>query len=164
MFRINVKSAYGLIGFVIAVAIHIASYIGPTMDSGSPLFFAMHGAIFPLFFLMVFRMQGWSRRTAGLLGMHRQRLQWRQLLPYFPAPVRWLGIGLFVYAFVNFFIATSHMPSASHSVPGGADSAETMRWTVRAFSGHWMLFYLMPTLFFGFVPEQGRLPDTSPQQ
>ena len=95
-------------------------------------------------------------RRAGRVS-RRQPLDWGALRPYFPRVLPWLLGALFVYVFVNFFIASSHLPRSRNGAAAPM-TPERTQWTLRAFSGHWMLFYLAPALFFGFVPKDARPP------
>ena len=157
-FQIGLLSGCGLAGFLASMVIHLSSFTGPVLGSGSPFFFAMHAAIFPLLLAMVFRMQKWTRRAPGETVSRRQPLDLAALRPYFPRVVPWLVGAFFVYMVVNFVVATSHLPQRGRgsSVPLTPDQ---VRWTLRAFSGHWMLFYLAPALFFGFVPKERQARD-----
>jgi hypothetical protein len=64
---------------------------------------------------------------------------------------------------LNFMLASSHLAAAGHAAAGQQMDPEQARYTVRAFSGHWLVFYAMPTLFFLFVPP-GAQPKESVSQ
>ena len=74
----------------------------------------------------------------------------RALLGYFPWWAMLFVALLFGYAIVNFFLATGLLAG---KVTSDALSAAQ---SARAFSGHWMLFYGLPMVFFGFVPPDAR--------
>lgn len=74
-------------------------------------------------------------------------------MAYVPVWVPPLVVVLFAYVMVNFLLATSHLPArGAATVPSPAEAT----YTVRAFSGHWLIFYALPTLFFTFVPRDAR--------
>ena len=89
--------------------------------------------------------------------METRRLRWRAILPYLPQWAIAVGAVLFVYATVNFFLAFNHMPQRG---PVGVGTRtmdpEQARYLVRAFSGHWLMFYAIPTLYFLYVPSAPR--------
>ncbi len=66
-----------------------------------------------------------------------------------PTWMRYAAIGLFAYAFINFFVAFSG--AASNRISGG----ELTPATIRGFSGHWMLFY---GLAFAILFSAYRMP------
>jgi hypothetical protein len=114
------------------------------------LFWLLHIGIFPLFFIFVSRLRAWSSMQPGILGMRQRGLRWRELVPYFPKWVVPLVMVLWAYVFVNFFLSIQHLP-AKGSPAGETDPV----FLARAFSGHWLVFYLLPALFFIYVPGEG---------
>lgn len=67
----------------------------------------------------------------------------------FPAWAKALVAALFIYTGVNFFLAMPHLPQKGATVTD--DAHQIAVYTMRAFSGHWLFFYAIPTLFFLFV-------------
>jgi len=137
---------YGLLGFSAAAVVHFATYAGTSIDPTNPLFFVLHIGIFPLFFFFLVRLKRWQRKER-LFKKDSEPSHWRQLLRFFPGWVIPAVIALSVYTFANFLLSAQHLP----------DHATTLTplvslYTVRAFSGHWLLFYAIPTIYFGFVP------------
>jgi hypothetical protein len=157
--RLTIGSAYGVVGLLLAAAVHASTFAPVPLNPDHPLFWLLHVGIFPLFFLMMWRLRAWSEQRRGLLGLPTARLRWRELLSYLPAWAIGLAVLLFVYAGVNFMSAMPHL-SAGASGGSGVISPEQARYTVRAFSGHWMIFYAVPTLFFLFVPASARPEDS----
>lgn len=145
--NLNALALYGLIGFVAAAVIHFGTYAGRGLRTENPLFFLLHLGIFPLFFIFVFRLRAWNRISSGAFGLNTRSLEWRELLPYFPAWVIGLAVVAWVYVFLNFFLSVAHLPARGAS--------DTVLLT-RAFSGHWLVFYLLPALFFAYVPADAR--------
>jgi hypothetical protein len=159
--RLTLASAYGVAGLLTAVAVHASTFTAVPLRPEHPLFWMLHIGIFPLFIPMVWRLRAWREQTRGMLGLPTSRLRWRELLAYLPAWAIAIAGVLFAYAMVNFFLAMSHLP-AGHAAGSGSIGVDEARYTVRAFSGHWMIFYAIPTLFFFFVPATAR-PDESGQ-
>lgn len=151
--RVSLLAIYGALGLTVSALVHFGSYTGHTISPDSPLFWLLHIAIFPLFFVLVFRLRAWQGSQHGVFGLRRSRLRWRELAAYLPPWVPPFVVVLFAYVMVNFIVATSHLPS--RGVPAVPSAAEAI-YTVRAFSGHWLIFYAIPTLFFTFVPPEAR--------
>ena len=155
--RLNAGSVYGMLGFLASLAIHESTFTASSLTPDNPLFWAMHAGIFPLFFPMVWGLRKWSETRTGIFGMETRRLRWRAILPYLPQWAIAVGAVLFVYATVNFFLAFNHMPQRG---PVGVGTRtmdpEQARYLVRAFSGHWLMFYAIPTLYFLYVPSAPR--------
>lgn len=151
--RLDGLGVYGAAGFTVAALVHFGSYVGHTIRPENPLFWLLHFGIFPLFFALMFRLRAWQTSRRGLFGFRQRQLRWRELIAYVPVWVRPLVVLLFAYAMVNFILATAHLPS--RGTAAGESPAEAI-YTVRAFSGHWLLFYAVPTLFFIFVPPDAR--------
>ena len=151
--RLDALSAYGLVGFAVAAALHAATFTGRSISPQHPLFFAMHVGIFPLFLAFVLRARRWSVAKRGMLGFRTESLRWRELLPYFPRWVPVLVVVLFAYVLANFFLSMSMLPEGT---PASDLTAAESAYTVRAFSGHWLVFYALPALYFSFVPRDAR--------
>jgi hypothetical protein len=154
--QVTFLSLYGLVGFVLSLVIHLGSFGAMVLPTSSVIFFVMHLGIFPLFFAFVLRARVWQQSADS--GWFSVRSSWpsRELLAYIPWWAIILVIALFLYAFINFFLATGalsgRLAGGELSEPQGA----------RAFSGHWMLFYGLPAVFFSFVPadaQPSRAPD-----
>lgn len=134
-----------LLGFVLSAIVHVLSYVGVAVPDRFPAAWALHVGIFPLFFPLVLQLRRWTGTQwnwwAGS-GM-------RQLLRFFPAWAYALVIILWIYVPINFFYAAGFLDVVRGNGHTGALSPVM---TARAFSGHWLVFYLLPALYFGFVP------------
>ena len=147
-----------LMGFIISAAVHLSTFLdtrfAATIDSP---FLALHFAIFPLFFAMLFA------QRAEMKGMDKREV----LLNVGASVSRWAKVGFiffFLYTPVNFFrsmfetggatahpsetgyVLTNHGRIIRHVTP--EEALENMAIQARMFSGHWMVFYLLPALFF----------------
>ena len=157
--RANLPCVYGVFGLTASAIVHFGTYLGRGLSPDYPLFLALHIGIFPLFFAFVWRLRAWQSVRRGFLGFKQRRLRWRELLGYFPSWVPPLVLLLFAYAMLNFFLSVAHLPA------GGTETQLTdaqAMYTARAFSGHWLIFYTLPTLFFAFVPTDARPTADNP--
>ena len=143
-----------MLGLFMATVIHASTFTSFSMSPTNPLFWIMHIGIFPLFIPMVLGLRKWSEVSSGPLGFKTSRLRWRELLAYLPPWSVRLGAILFAYAMLNFFLSVSHLPSGGHASAATiiAMDPEQARYLVRAFSGHWLLFYAVPTLYYLCIP------------
>ena len=152
--RANLLSLYGAFGLTASAFVHFGTYTGRGLDPDHPLFWGLHVGIFPLFFAFVWRLRAWQSVRRGVFGFKQRQLRWRELLRYFPPWLPPLVVLLFAYVMANFFLSTAHLPASGSEMLTNAQAV----YTARAFSGHWLVFYTLPTLFFAFVPADARPP------
>lgn len=153
--RLNVLSLYGGVGLIAAAIVHFGTYAGQQIGASHPLFWLLHAAVFPLFIAFALQVGAWQSERRGAFGLKRRQLRWRALRPWFPRWVPLLVVLLFVYTLANFFSSVLHLPAKGS---GTSITDAHMVYMVRAFSGHWLLFYTLPTLFFAFVPWGAKPP------
>jgi len=84
--RLNVRSVYGLTGFVAALVIHESTFTASGLTPDNPLFWIMHVAIFPLFIPMIYGLRKWSDTSSGIFGVETNKVRWRAVVQYLP---RW---------------------------------------------------------------------------
>jgi hypothetical protein len=138
--------AYGfallaLAGLAASVVVHVAALGGvDLLGEGPARIMALHAGVFvvflPMFFVAV---------AEKLVGWHRFSLGGRRVT---------LAAGLlFAYALGNFFWCVHRMKTqdalARDAEKPSAQVGVGDPLTARAFSGHWMLFYFVPLVFFG---------------
>jgi hypothetical protein len=157
--RANPLSLYGAFGLTASAIVHFGTYIGRGLNPDNPLFWVLHIGSFPLFFAFVWRLRAWQSVQRGHFGFKQRQLRWRELLAYFPPWVPPLVMLLFAYVLLNFFLSTAQLPASDSDAL--LTEAQAV-YTVRAFSGHWLIFYMLPTLFFAFVPADARPPADGP--
>jgi hypothetical protein len=143
---------YGLTGLCIATIVHLGTYLGTSIQPTNPFFFVLHLAVFPLFFVFIFRARRWQGKRS--LFSRSEPSHWRELLQYFPPWAIPISVALFAYTFLNFALSAQHLPNHASTLT----TSESL-YLVRAFSGHWLLFYGLPTIYLGFVPANAR-PST----
>jgi hypothetical protein len=156
------KRAVGLValvGLVASIAVHVSTFLGTdvaaTMNPAVAI--PLHVGLFPPFFATVYALR------AELKGADGRELM-RHLRGMVPIWARVLFLVAFYYAIVNFglfmvrpggasvqqrqgeTILTEHGRVVRKVTPEEAARHEVL--VARGFSGHWVVFYLMPTLFF----------------
>ena len=121
--------ALAAIGFLLSLTVHILALAG-LLPPGGEAVFGLHIGIFVVWLPAVLI-------SIRLNRGQRMRRSWKQMLAGCPDGMRYAVMGLFAYAFLNFFIAFSgEQPGRGHG--SGISPSE-----LRGFSGHWMLFYGM---------------------
>jgi len=109
-----------VLGLALSLMVHVGTWLGVELPFEV---FGLHFGVFvvwtPTAFISNFTRHGFRRRYG-----------WREALRGCPRWMRWMAYGLFAYAFVNFFLSI---------VVGGMVSGGVS--PLRAFSGHWMMFY-----------------------
>jgi hypothetical protein len=159
------------IGLVASITVHVLTFFPgpPAVATDNPLFAGLHVGIFAVFgaFLLAFRQRfgEWPRTR-------------RHFLSAFPGWARVL-IGLaFAYAAVNFM----YLLAEQHGLPQVRDGQLVLidhgkfiktltqdeydlarNHGTRLFSGHWIVFYLIPTLYFLVVAKEDA-PEQSASQ
>jgi len=87
-----------------------------------------------------------------------------KMLAFVPRPLRVACVATFIYAFINFALFMVLMEGGSPSVKNGSyylhshgrkirditkdDYQRFLAYEVRGFSGHWMIFAILPTVYF----------------
>lgn len=143
-----------LIGFLLSLAVHISALLGTDVSAHWPAVWLLHVGVFAVFFPFVF----FSRRALG------KKPTFAEIRSAFPAWVVMLGIAMFVYAALNFLLAFRALDGGSPAVRDGAyvllnhgtlirelTQAEYSLFKaneIRAFSGHWLVFYFLPFAYF----------------
>lgn len=147
-------------GFFAALVVHCLTFVPIDVEAAWPGVWLLHFGIFVVFVPFVFA----SRRAVGRLG----HTDLRAMLP------GWAGALLacvFGYAILNFGLMIVHTgggsPSESHGTFVLENHGRFVRqlseaeyhlqkaYVVRGFSGHWLVFYLVPALYFLFGPSRG---------
>lgn len=140
--------ALAALGFLVSLAVHIVALAGHLPPGGERIF-VMHAGIFVIWFpaiIVSMRLNYAQRGRSRWSGWS----SWKQMLGGCPPWMTYATYALFAYAFLNFFLATGR---SGHGSSFGLDSQ-----TLRAFSGHWMLFYgLGFTILYSAFREPWRL-------
>jgi hypothetical protein len=116
--------ALAALGLTLSLIVHVGSLMGwLTLPMQS--FIVLHIGIFVVFLPSLLAMQ---RLSHGVRG----RLQWKAMMRWTPAWMRYMTYGFFFYAFINFALFAMN-------ASGGSDVPSPV--VSRGFSGHWMAFY-----------------------
>jgi hypothetical protein len=152
-------------GFVIAAALHLSSFtsLATTVRDGAAVMLWV-GA-FGLLMAMVLRMR---RAEAPSRAWGRFRIyDWRALGSLVPPPIRGVTFALVLYVLMNFALSLTLAGGVTATATNGRfylDAAgaarrevsreeyeEHHRLTTRLASGHLLLFYVVPLIYFRFV-------------
>lgn len=148
---------YSLIGFTLSLVVHTLTYAGIDASREVPLVWALHvGGMLACFAMIIV-----GRPTRSPYGFQ---------LPDWPAWAYVLSVAMLLYAAFNFAHSNSLMQGGTPevianrfvlSVKGGVSRTlfESEYWLqkayfLRIFSGDWMLFFLLPTLYFGLRRDE----------
>jgi drug/metabolite transporter (DMT)-like permease len=152
------RSALGLIaaaGLVASLGVHGLALLGVPLQDEVPGVWLLHAGIFVVFAPVVFYLR---RKAEGddPMGIFKGMRPW--------ASVALVVLG--IYAFLNFFMAMSSLGEGSAELRDGkyvlqnkgrlireisaSEYKANRAATLRAFSGHWMLFYAVPCFVFLF--------------
>jgi hypothetical protein len=142
-----------------SAVVHAGTYLGYTLSQNTPLFFALHVGIFPVFIALVRQSRDWQPERSGPFGLRYPQLDWREWRPFLPRWALRVVAILWAYAIANFLFASIHLPS--HASTALLTQVQTM-YLARMFSGHWMVFYALPLLFFTYVPLSGASDNPRP--
>jgi hypothetical protein len=174
--------ALSTVGFFVALAVHFSTYIGFHLLRTNPEIMWLHVLVFPPFLtaLKIMNDVKKKREASGMPGAAEPKSGKRndafdQLFP-FGAP-QWAKKALSVagfYALVNFIVFIIFIPATPLS-GGGEDGKYRAKnrhgtfevteeeyysyrnWELRGFSGHWMMFYLTPSLGLGvYLARRGK--------
>lgn len=147
-------------GFVAALFVHLLTVLGVN-------YFAEHNATFVLHFLIFIPFIGMiihSREGSSTAG---KTAYFKGLLNGIPKPMKALAISVFIYAGINFMYSVTLLSEGSPVIQDGnlvlldhgryvrelseSEFFELKRAGLRAFSGHWLVFFLVPALYFRYI-------------
>jgi len=129
-------------GFAVSAVLHLLSFTPWATVAGERALWVLGIAAFLLGLAMVARL----RRSATLGRRHWGRLaflDWRGMVRSVPPGLRFLIVGAALYAWMNFVLCVML------EVPASLQPAITLRMG----TGHLIFFFLVPLVFFRFVPE-----------
>lgn len=140
-------------GFIISLAVHAAAIVGTDVQEHLPFIWILHVGMFVVFVPMVLAVR-----------KQPQRGNIMALLGTFPPWARILTPLLFVYVIVNFGIFMIGSADGTPALREGryvlqrrgevlreisaTEFHERNAAVLRGFSGHWLLFYFVPLVFF----------------
>lgn len=143
------------LGFLMSLGVHVAALAGLPVQDQLPQVWALHVGIFAVFVPAVFHLRKHTDANDPLA-----------LFRGLPSWAVFAVLTLFIYAFINFFVALSATGGATPDVRDGryvlqkkghivreineAEYRAVRAAEVRLFSGHWLLFYAIPVAVFLF--------------
>jgi hypothetical protein len=151
------------LGFLAAVIVHALTFVSINAADIVPGVWLLHFGCFAVFvpFFLSFR------------RIYGAKPSYRELLSTMPVWAAVLVIGLAAYAIVNFVLFLGLSEGATAEVRNGhyvlhrhgtvlrelsADEYRAQKvYVTRGFSGHWMLFYLVPAIYFLAIPAVRRV-------
>src|SRR6266436_2201317 len=134
--------ALAALGFAVSAVLHLLSFTRWAGVAGERAIWALGVVAFLLALAMLARLRRSAtlgRRRWGRLAL----LDWRGMLRAVPPGLRFLIVGAALYAWMNFVLCVML------DAPTSAQAAITLRMA----TGHLMFFFLVPLVFFRFVPE-----------
>ncbi len=153
----------GAAGLVASVVVHLLTFV-----PGLPITMRQVGVlqviVFVPFFAMILRSKPFQRPGSGWGAL--------ELLRHVPPWLLAVAVSAFVYAMLNLALFSGdssaggpverdgHSYRATHGRILAEISEDEYRHLqaleVRGFSGHWLVFYLLPVIFFGWVEPGAR--------
>lgn len=139
------------VGFAVSAVLHLLSFTPWASVAGERALWGLGIVAFLLALVMVARLRrsaALGRRRWGRLAF----LDWRGMVRSVPPGLRFLIVGAALYAWMNFVLCVML------ETPASAQPAITLRMG----TGHLIFFFLVPLVFFRFVPEgveATRAPD-----
>lgn len=134
--------AVAAVGFAVSAVLHLLSFTPWATVAGERALWILGIVAFLLVLAMVARL----RRSATLERRRWGRLaflDWRGMIRSVPPGLRFLIVGAALYAWMNFVLCVML------EVPASLQPAITLRMG----TGHLIFFFLVPLVFFRFVPE-----------
>jgi hypothetical protein len=130
------------LGFAASAALHLATFTPFPLAAAAALALLLFVVAFGLLAAMIVRLReaGAPTRGQGALRV----VEWRRLLGLVPAGPRHAGLAVIAYVVLNLVLSL---------VVGGEVGG------VRLLSGHLLLFYLVPLMYFRFVEPRFRDGD-----
>ena len=147
------------IGFFASLLVHLTTFLGLNLAKYVPWVWGLHLGCFvatiPLLFVQ---------------GFKRKKDFWHKLFAPMPRWAQYIIRGFFIYALINFalffFLSHGGTPEVrdgkyvlhSHGQVIRELSEEEYEhqnaYVLRGFSGHWMIFYLLPALYFWYRKDE----------
>ena len=178
------RGIISLVVFALSAVVHFCTFIPPipvSMAATWPLHLATMGVFAMMVFALVAEQKKQPRRPAtGLFGRWREAQRsskefQSRLLGAVPGVLRVACVLVFLYAIVNFALFMFLMEGGSPGIKDGQpylhhrgrkvrdltmeEYRRLLAYEARGFSGHWMVFSLLPTVYFLSVHSRLRGED-----
>jgi hypothetical protein len=119
-------------GFAASLTTHVLSWCGIDLSQETPYIWGLHFGLFVAYTPLIVRLQRWPVRQDG-----HDNDRFYGSMPRWVRPVM---VFMFVYVLLNTFVSFLVLPRYNSAL------------LIRLLSGPWMLFYLIPALFYLFNP------------
>ena len=155
----RVFATLAIIGFFTSLIVHLTTFLGINPAKYVPAVWVLHVGCLAVFAPMIFDQKGTEKKTFQ-----------REIFSPLPGWARHLISAFFLYALINFalfiFLSEGGVPRVrdgkyvlhSHGTVIRELSEEEYErhkaYELRGFSGHWMVFYLIPALYFPYRKDK----------
>ena len=155
-------SIFAFTGFFTSLIVHLTTFFGIDPAKHVPWVWVLHLSIFIVFIPMLF-----------VQGLTPKKDFWSKFLATMPRWVRYTVKAFFAYAIVNFALFFFLSKGGVTDVRDGKyvlhNHGNVIReltedeyqlqnaYVLRGFSGHWMIFYLIPALYFWYRKDEPAL-------
>lgn len=135
-------------GFIASAALHLTTFTPFPPAYAAAVALVLFAGAFALLAALIVRLReaGAPARGQGAIRM----LEWRALLAFIPEGPRWAAMAAIAYVLMNLALSLLLL--------GGEGIG-----SVRLLSGHLLLFYLIPLMYFRFVEPRLRDGDGPPR-
>ena len=156
---IRAFAIFGFIGLFRSLAVHLTTFLGIDPSKHFPWVWGLHICIFIVFIPMLF-----------VQGKTPKKDFWARFFTDLPLWVRSAVAVFFAYAIINFalffFLSEGGVPGIrdgkyvlhnhGHMIRELSEVEYELQkaYVLRGFSGHWMVFYLMPALGFWYRNDE----------
>jgi hypothetical protein len=147
-------------GVGLSLIVHVTTFFGVDLMQSISWIWVLHIGIFVLFFLMNPSFRAWH-------------INWNDFFSPMPYWTKTLAGIFFIYAFINFAIFFFLSKDGSPEIINGKYVLQSgtliikelteseyhwqQAYILRGFSGHWMIGYLIPALYFWYPKPSSRL-------
>ena len=166
-------SIFAFTGFLISLIVHLTTFFGIDPAKHVPWVWVLHLGIFIAFIPMLLTAINLNSGSQGALPSPRKKDFWSKFLATLPRWVRYTIKAFFAYAIINFavffFLSKGGVPDVRDGKYVLHNHGDVIReltedeyqlqnaYVLRGFSGHWMIFYLIPALYFWYRKDEPAL-------
>ena len=157
-------SIFALTDFFSSLFVHLSTFFGIDLSKHIPWVWVLHLGIFVVFIPMLF-----------VQGLAPKKDFWNKIFATIPRWARYTFKAFFAYALINFalffFLSEGGVPDVRDGKYVLHNHGQVIRelseneyklqkaYVLRGFSGHWMVFYLVPAIVFWYRGKSAH-PET----
>jgi hypothetical protein len=155
-------SIFALAGFFLSLFVHLSTFFGIDPSKHIPWVWVLHLGIFVVFIPMFF-----------IQGLMPKKDLWNKIFATIPRWARYTIKAFFAYALINFalffLLSKGGVPDVRDGKYVLHNHGQVIRelseneyelqkaYVLRGFSGHWMVFYLVPAIVFWYRRKSAHL-------